>query len=86
MKLHIEHAGNGQTIIASESGPVAYMAPDLPEALGDSLAATFAAAPAFLTDLTRIAKLEAENAQLRTSLATACTDRNLAMTALGARD
>jgi len=58
MKLHIERAGNGQTIIASENGPVAYMAPDLPEAVEESLAAAFAAAPAFLTDLTRIAKLE----------------------------
>jgi len=51
MKLHIEHAGNGQTIIASETGPVAYMAPDLAEGVEETLAAAFAAAPVFLADL-----------------------------------
>ena len=40
MKLHIEHAGNGQTIISSKDGPVAYMALDLPEGVEESLAAT----------------------------------------------
>ena len=45
MKLHIEHAGNGQTIIVSDDGPVAYMAPDLPEGVEEMLAAAFAAAP-----------------------------------------
>ncbi len=55
MKLHIEHAGNGQTIIASETVPVAYMAPDLPDGVEEMLAAAFAAAPAFL----------AENAELK---------------------
>jgi primosomal protein N' len=48
MKLHIEYAGNGQTVIASESGPVAYMAPDLPEGVEEILAAAFAASPSLI--------------------------------------
>lgn len=56
MKLHIEHAGNGQTIIADETKPVAYLSPALSEGQEEILAALFAASPAFASMIDALEK------------------------------